>query len=100
MKIAVTPILCFFTFLGTLLNTSAQQEADMYVGVFGNAETKLSVTVMKNGNNYTGKLEAPGESYTFNGTKLLGVLVGNYDYNGVATTFTLAKIGNNYFTYL
>lgn len=90
-------IACILFLLEISQGAEAQQNPDVYVGVFMNAETGLSVTVAKNGNNYTGKLEAPNQSYAFSGTKLLGVLVGNYEYNGAATTFTLAKIGNNYF---
>lgn len=67
---------------------------DPLVGYFENTESKLGLTVKKEGKQYSGDFIYQGQSYPYKeGFRFLGVLSASYAYNGNLIPFSLSGSG-------
>jgi hypothetical protein len=78
--------------------TAQAPKEDILVGTFSNQQNGLLLSVKPiSSNTYEGFLEYQGKSYPFSGRRLLGMLSGEYAYEGAQISFTLARIMTVYY---
>lgn len=70
-------------------------KADPLVGTFTNKQAGLGLSVSPPQDGlYKGFFDYQGKRYPFTGFKLLGMLSGEYTFEGNAVAFSLAKVGD------
>lgn len=87
-------------FFVTISLNFLQGQDDPYIGYFENKQEPFSLEVKKSADNqYHCKLNLQGNTLTFKGTKILGIISGILIYQGKSISYSLAKIsGIFYFT--
>ncbi len=97
MKKLVFCALCSFLFSITLIYGQTGK-ADPLVGTFSNKQAGLGLSVSPPQDGlYKGFFEYQGKRYPFTGFKLLGMLSGEYTFEGNAIAFSLAKVGDVFY---
>jgi hypothetical protein len=75
-----------------------EPKTDPFTGVFSNADNGILLTLeAANAGTYSGQLTYQGKQYPATGIKVLGILTGEYSYNGNAVAFSLARIAGVYY---
>ena len=73
-------------------------EEDILIGSFSNEQNGLLLSVRPvSSNTYEGFIEYQGERHPFSGSRLLGMLSGQYTFKGAQISFTLARIRGVYY---
>lgn len=73
-------------------------EEDILVGSFSNQQNGLLLSVkLVSSNAYEGFIEYQGERHPFIGSRLLGMLSGQYIFRGAQISFTLARLRGVYY---
>ncbi len=87
-----------FSWLFYLPLTGQAPKEDILIGTFTNSQNGLLLSVkLVTSNTYEGFLEYQGKRHPFSGSRLLGMLSGEYTYEGAQISFTLARIMNIYY---
>ena len=93
-------ILALFTAMALFQTLSGQSSnEDHYVGTFSNSQSGLVLSMDKaNDGTYQGFFQLQEQKYTFsNGTKLLGMINAEYQYNGQNFAFSLSRLMGEYY---
>jgi len=73
-------------------------EEDFFIGTFSNQQNGLLLSVKLTApKTYEGLIKYQGKEYPFNGTRILGILSGQYVFNGATVFFSLAKLQGTYY---
>lgn len=72
------------------------QEQDVFSGKFINQDTGLSFQARRRGSGYDCMLSFQGRSYEFPAEVILGILTGQYQYQGNTVGVTFARVLGNY----
>lgn len=93
-------VVYLFSWLFYLPLAGQTPKEDILIGTFTNSQNGLLLSVKPvTSNTYEGFLEYQGKRYPFSGSRLLGMLSGEYAYERAQVSFTLARIlGIYYFT--
>jgi hypothetical protein len=93
-------IMALFTAMALFQTLSGQSSSeDHYVGTFSNSQSGLVLSMDKAADGtYQGFFQLQGQQYSFNkGTKLLGMINAEYQYNGQAFAFSLSRLIGEYY---
>ncbi len=93
-------IMALFTAMALFQTLSGQSSSeDHYVGTFSNSQSGLVLSMDKAGDGtYQGFFQLQGQQYSFSkGTKLLGMINAEYQYNGQAFAFSLSRLVGDYY---
>lgn len=93
-------IMALFTAMALFQTLSGQGSSeDHYVGTFSNSQSGLVLSMDKAADGtYQGFFQLQGQQYSFNkGTKLLGMINAEYQYNGQAFAFSLSRLIGEYY---
>ena len=93
-------IMALFTAMALFQTLSGQSSSeDHYVGTFSNSQSGLVLSMDKAADGtYQGFFQLQGQQYSFSkGTKLLGMINAEYQYNGQAFAFSLSRLVGDYY---
>lgn len=93
-------IMALFTAMALFQTLSGQSSSeDHYVGTFSNSQSGLVLSMDKAADGtYQGFFQLQGQQYAFSkGTKLLGMVNAEYQYNGQAFAFSLSRLVGEYY---
>ena len=93
-------IMALFTAMALFQTLSGQSSnEDHYVGTFSNSQSGLVLSMDKAADGtYQGFFQLLGQQYSFSkGTKLLGMINAEYQYNGQAFAFSLSRLIGEYY---
>lgn len=92
--------MALFTAMALFQTTlSAQSNEDHYVGTFTNSQSGLVLSMGKaTDGTYQGFFQLQGQQYSFSkGSKVLGMINAEYQYNGQAFAFSLSRLLGEYY---
>ena len=93
-------IMALFTAMALFQTLSGQSSSeDHYVGTFSNSQSGLVLSMDKaTDGTYQGFFQLQGQQYSFSkGSKLLGMINAEYQYNGQAFAFSLSRLVGEYY---
>ena len=93
-------IMALFTAMALFQTLSGQSSSeDHYVGTFSNSQSGLVLSMDKAADGtYQGFFQLQGQQYSFSkGSKLLGMVNAEYQYNGQAFAFSLSRLVGDYY---
>ena len=85
-----------FLTAGGVFNSFGQNQ-DNFSGAFINRETNLLFKVSRHDSNYSCIISFQDQTFHFNAGVILGILSGQYEYQGKQVAVTFTKVLNNYF---
>ena len=75
-----------------------EPKTDPFIGVFSNLENGIVLALEATASaTYSGYITYQGKQYPASGIKVLGILTGEYSYNGNSVAFSLARIAGVYY---
>lgn len=74
-----------------------QNTETSFLGQYENTQAQLSITVNPKGENYEGIVTFQGVQYPFVGSKALGMLNANYNFQGNIASFSISKLLGDYY---
>jgi hypothetical protein len=75
-----------------------QAQDDPFIGHFENKTEEFSLKIDKTANNtYSCILQLQGNTISFTGTKILGIISGMLTFQGQSLSFSLSKLENIYY---
>ena len=87
-------MISFFT-AGGVFNSFGQNQ-DIFTGTFINRETNLLFKASRQDSNYDCTISLQGQTFHFTAGIILGILSGQYEYQGKQVAVTFTRVLNNY----